>query len=225
MQAIFQKITILLSHFIHQQHWRCIVLALKELEDGLRAAGNELLKSPSSTDELLTLLEKVENLLPKGIFGLFTVAFEKLSYESGRTYERAAQILQTVASVRSCLMMVDIECDALIGEMFQLFFKTIRSNHPPSVFTHMETIMTLVIQESDEISFQLLSPLLVSVTMNNKVAKEVVLSDEEISNFEPEDITPERKIANENLSNDENSQGALKICQQELKNTDITEIR
>ncbi|CAI9766163.1 unnamed protein product [Fraxinus pennsylvanica] len=315
----------------------------KELEDGLRAAGNKLLKSPSSTDELLTLLEKAENLLPnvcqqpptstgrallplmtalvadelsqhpdanvqvavascineltrisapefpysddhmEGIFGLFMVAFEKLSCDSGRTYERALQILQTVASVRSCLMMVDIECDALIGEMFQLFFKTIRSNHPPSVFTHMETIMTLVIQESDEISFQLLSPLLVSVTMKNKnvspiswelgekvfrncsgklkhylkkavesmnldiddyaeivtsicrdtsrssrrntVAKEVVLFDEEISNSEPEDITPERKTANGNLSDDENSQGTLKSCQQELKNTDITEIQ
>lgn len=59
----------------------------------------------------------------------------------------------------------------------------------------------------------------------NQVAKEVVLSDEEISNFEPEDITLERKTANGNLSNDENSQGALKSCQQELKNTDITEIQ
>ncbi|CAI9780025.1 unnamed protein product [Fraxinus pennsylvanica] len=313
----------------------------KELEDGLMETGNKLLKPTSSIDELLTLLEKAENLLlkvrqqppkstaeallplmtalvtdelsqhtdanvqvsvafcineltrisapdspynddrMKGIFGLFMVAFEKLSCESGRNYERALQILETMANVRSCLMMVDMECDALIGEMFQLFFMTIRSNHPPSVFTHMETIMTLVIQESDEISFQLLSPLLASVTMKNKntspfswelgekvfrncttklkrylrkavesmnlniddyaeivtsvcldtssrknkVAKEVVLSDEEISNCEPEDSTPETKIDNGNLSDDESSLGTLRSCQQEHKNSDLTEIQ
>ncbi|KAL2533993.1 Tudor/PWWP/MBT superfamily protein [Abeliophyllum distichum] len=318
----------------------------KELEDELMDAGNKLLNPPSSIDELLTMLEKAENLLSKvrqqppkstaeallplmtalvadefsqhadanvqvsvascineltritapefpysddhmkGIFGLFMVAFEKLSCESGRNYKIALQILETVASVRSCLMMIDIECDALIGEMFQLFFKTIRSNHPPSVFTYMETIMTLVIQESDKIPFELLSPLLASVTMNNKsispvswelgekvfrncaaklkrylrkavesmnldidecaeivssicrdtssrkntVGKEVaptaVLSDDEISKSnelsksEPEDSTPETKTANGKLSGDENSQGTLKSCQRELKNTD-----
>ncbi|CAA3009848.1 muscle M-line assembly unc-89-like [Olea europaea subsp. europaea] len=313
----------------------------KELEDGLVEAGNKLLKLPSFIDELLILLEKAENLLPKvrqqppkstakallplmtalvtdelsqhtdvnvkvsvafcineltrisapdspysddhmkGIFGLFMVAFEKLSCESGRNYERALQILETMANIRSCLMMVDIECDALIGEMFQLFLKTIRSNHPPSVFSHMETIMTLVIQESDEISFQLLSPLLASATMNNKnvspiswelgeqvfrncatklklylrkavetinldideyaeivtsicrdtssrtnkVAKETVMSDEEISNSDPEDSTPETKIVNGNLSDGESSQGTLRSCQQDHKNADLTEIQ
>lgn len=43
-----------------------------------------------------------------------------------------------------------------------------RSNHPSDVFKHMETIMTLVIEESDEI-FELLRPLLASVKMKNKV--------------------------------------------------------
>jgi hypothetical protein len=35
-------------------------------------------------------------------------------------------ILDSVAKVRLGVVMLDLECDALILEMFQIFFKTIR---------------------------------------------------------------------------------------------------
>lgn len=35
-------------------------------------------------------------------------------------------MLETVAKVRSCLVMLDLECDALVVEMFENFFKSIR---------------------------------------------------------------------------------------------------
>ena len=44
-----------------------------------------------------------------------------------------------------------------------------RSNHPHAVFSAMETIMTLVIDESEDISSDLLSPLLASVRKENQV--------------------------------------------------------
>ena len=69
--------------------------------------------------------------------------------------------LDIVAKVWSCLVMLDLECDALIVEMFQIFFKIIRSIYSLAVFSAMETIMSL--EKYKEISLILLSPLLASV--------------------------------------------------------------
>ena len=59
--------------------------------------------------------------------------------------------------------MLDLECDALVVEMFQSFLKIIRSNHPPAVLSAIDTIMNLVIDESEDISLGLLSSLFASV--------------------------------------------------------------
>ncbi|KAJ4718625.1 Sister chromatid cohesion protein PDS5 B-B like [Melia azedarach] len=199
-----------------------------ELEEQLKEAGNMLLSPPSSVEEVINLLDKVEHLLAnveqapsksmqdalllpmkaliadellrhpdanvrlsvasciseitritapeapyndelmKEVFQLTVVAFEKLSLVSGRCYTKAVSILDTVAKVRSCLLMLDLECDTLIIEMFQHFLKVIRSNHPHVVFSSMETIMTLVVDESEDVSSDLLSILLASVRKDNQ---------------------------------------------------------
>ena len=57
--------------------------------------------------------------------------------------------------------MLELECDALIVEMFQIFFKIIRSIYSLVVFLEILTIMSLDIYK--EISLILLGPLLASV--------------------------------------------------------------
>ncbi|XP_073139335.1 sister chromatid cohesion protein PDS5 homolog E-like isoform X2 [Henckelia pumila] len=104
----------------------------------------------------------------KEVFQLFIVAFKQLPCESGPNYSRATQILETIAKVRSCLILLDIDCDALVVEMFQLFFSTIRCGRPSNILKHVEMILTLMIEESDEISFELLGPLLTSVRKDNE---------------------------------------------------------
>ncbi|KAJ9178936.1 hypothetical protein P3X46_010780 [Hevea brasiliensis] len=104
----------------------------------------------------------------KEIFQLTIAAFEKLSHVSSRFYTKAVSILDTVAKVRSCLVMLDLELDELIIKMFQHFLKIIRFNHPHAVFVAMETIMTLIIDESEDISVGLLTPLLASIRKENQ---------------------------------------------------------
>ena len=65
------------------------------------------------------------------------------------------------------MVMLELECDALVVEMFQSFLKIIRSNYPPVVLSAMETIMNLVIDESEDISLDLLSSLFASVRKEN----------------------------------------------------------
>ena len=74
---------------------------------------------------------------------------------------KEVSILDTVVKVRSCLVVLDLECDPLIVEMFQIFFKIIRSIYSLVVFSAILTIMSLDIYK--EISSILLSPLLASV--------------------------------------------------------------
>ncbi|KAG2700297.1 hypothetical protein I3760_07G224800 [Carya illinoinensis] len=104
----------------------------------------------------------------KEIFQLIVSSFENLSDNSSRSYTKRTSILETVAKVRSCVVMLDLECDALILEMFQNFLKAIREHHPDNVFSSMETIMTLVLEESEDIALELLTPILDSVKKDNE---------------------------------------------------------
>lgn len=104
----------------------------------------------------------------KEVFQLIVSSFQNLSDKSSRSYVKRASILETVAKVRSCVVMLDLECDNLILEMFEHFLKEIREYHPENVFASMETIMTLVIEESEDISPELLSPVLASVKKDNE---------------------------------------------------------
>ncbi|KAK9699893.1 hypothetical protein RND81_08G202200 [Saponaria officinalis] len=96
----------------------------------------------------------------KEVFQLIVSSFEKLDDTLSRSYTKRITILETVAKVRSCVVMLDLQCDDLIVEMFQHFFKTIRDDHYEGIFSSMETIMTLVVEESEDISVDLLSPIL-----------------------------------------------------------------
>uniref|UniRef100_A0A2N9JBL4 Uncharacterized protein n=1 Tax=Fagus sylvatica TaxID=28930 RepID=A0A2N9JBL4_FAGSY len=109
----------------------------------------------------------------KEVFQLTIAEFENLSHVSSNCYTKVVSILDIVAKVKSCLMMLDLECDALVVEMFQTFSKIISANHPHDVFSSMETIMTMVIDESDNISLDLLSPLLASVRKENETVSPI----------------------------------------------------
>ncbi|KAJ1429183.1 Armadillo-type fold [Sesbania bispinosa] len=152
----------------------------------------------------------------KEIFKLTVAAFEKLSHVSGRGYEKALHILDNVSKVRLFLVMQDLECDDLIIEMFQHFLRTIRSNHPSNAIRSMESIMTLVLLESEEISPDLLRPLLDSVRKENQTISPIswTLGEKVISNCAIK-LKPYLKIAVESSGRalHEYAQIVISICQ------------
>ncbi|XP_013710865.2 sister chromatid cohesion protein PDS5 homolog E isoform X1 [Brassica napus] len=99
----------------------------------------------------------------KDIFEVTVEAFGKLADASSRSYKKAEAVLDTVAKVRSSLVMLDLECDDVILEMFRQFLKVISPDHPQPVLHSMETIMITVIDESEEVSMDLLEILLAAV--------------------------------------------------------------
>ncbi|XP_063935978.1 sister chromatid cohesion protein PDS5 homolog C isoform X2 [Daucus carota subsp. sativus] len=104
----------------------------------------------------------------KEVFQLIVSSFVDLSDMSSRSYNKRASILETVAKVRSCVVMLDLECEELITEMFQHFLSSIRDEHPEKILTSMETIMTLVLEESEDVSLELLTPILESLKRNDE---------------------------------------------------------
>ncbi|KAJ4884771.1 Tudor/PWWP/MBT superfamily protein [Raphanus sativus] len=202
------------------------VVGLTDLATSLIDAGNRLLKPPSSTDQLLALLDETESLLRdvgqdqplsmqhaltpsknalvqrellahpdsdvrvslascltqivrvaapqapygddqmKEIFRLTVEAFEKLADDasfSSRSYGKAEFVLDAMSRLNSCLVMLDLECHDLVLQMFRIFLRIIRSDHPSVVPSSMEMIMITVIDETDEVSTDLLDTLLTSV--------------------------------------------------------------
>ncbi|XP_065009257.1 sister chromatid cohesion protein PDS5 homolog C-like isoform X3 [Musa acuminata AAA Group] len=122
--------------------------------------------------------------LMKEIFQSIVQAFENLDDMSSRSYSKRVSVLETVAKVRLCVVMLDLECDTLILEMFRHFLKVIRPYHSEKIFSSMETIMTLVLEESEDISSELILCLLDSVKTDNQNILPVVrrLGEKVISN-------------------------------------------
>ncbi|KAI3679965.1 hypothetical protein L2E82_50701 [Cichorium intybus] len=104
----------------------------------------------------------------KDVFQLIVSTFEDLSDKSSWSYVRRASILETVSKVRSCVIMLDLECEDLIVEMFEHFFKSIRDHHNDIIFSSMVDIMYLIFEESEDISVNMLKPLLSSIKYDSE---------------------------------------------------------
>ncbi|RZB64213.1 Sister chromatid cohesion protein PDS5-like B isoform B [Glycine soja] len=96
----------------------------------------------------------------KDIFQLIVGTFSGLSDTSGISFDQRVAILETLAKYRSCVVMLDLECDDLVNEMFGTFFVVVRDDLPKSVLSSMQTIMAVLLEESEDVHQDLLSILL-----------------------------------------------------------------
>ncbi|KAI3990683.1 hypothetical protein MKX01_022983 [Papaver californicum] len=153
----------------------------------------------------------------KDIFELIVATFERLFDTSDRSYSKRVSILHTVAKVQSCVVMLDLECDSLILEMFKHFLNTIRDFHPESVFTSMKKIMSLVLEESEDISHEIISLLL---SILKKDSQDVLpttrkLAEKVLENCKTK-LKPylKQRVANTSLSLSDYSDIVSCICQE-----------
>ncbi|MFQ6636758.1 hypothetical protein Gotur_013433, partial [Gossypium turneri] len=91
------------------------------------------------------------------IFNLIVGTFNGLSDTDGLSFRRIVVILETLAKYRSCVVMLDLECDDLVNEM---------DDHPESVLSAMKTIMIVVLEESEDVRDDLLLVILSALGRN-----------------------------------------------------------
>ncbi|KAL9237009.1 hypothetical protein vseg_011602 [Gypsophila vaccaria] len=108
----------------------------------------------------------------KDVFGLIVDTFSGLNEISGSAFGKRVIILETLARYRSCVVMLDLECDDLVNELFRTFFVVARDDHPENVLTAMEAIMFVLLDESEDISEDLLLILLSTLGHNKKDVSE-----------------------------------------------------
>ncbi|KAG2261739.1 hypothetical protein Bca52824_068818 [Brassica carinata] len=96
----------------------------------------------------------------RDIFQLIVSAFSGLDDVGGPSFGRRVVILETVAKYRSCVVMLDLECDDLVKEVFTTFLDVARDDHPEVVLSSMQSIMICLLEESEDIQEQLLLILL-----------------------------------------------------------------
>ncbi|KAK9271081.1 hypothetical protein L1049_026670 [Liquidambar formosana] len=81
------------------------------------------------------------------IFKLIISMFVELADTTSPYFSRRVKILETVAELKCCLLMLDIDCDDLVLEMFNTFFSVVRENHQQSLVDAILSIMTLILKE------------------------------------------------------------------------------
>ncbi|GJT77521.1 sister chromatid cohesion protein PDS5-like protein isoform X1 [Tanacetum coccineum] len=137
-----------------------------ELEHQLIEVGNKLSNPPPLTDDLLLLLDHSCQSSPFKFDCVPPVRF--LADQSNRSYNKRLSVLENVCKTKAFVIMLDIECDVVIVRMFEHFLRSIRDYHRGDIFLYMETIMVLILKESEEVSVELLKPLLASVKKHSE---------------------------------------------------------
>ncbi|CAG7894949.1 unnamed protein product [Brassica rapa] len=102
----------------------------------------------------------------RDIFQLIVSAFSGLDDVGGPSFGRRVVILETVAKYRSCIVMLDLECDELVKEVFTTFLDVARDDHPEVVVSSMQNIMIVLLEESEDVQEQLLLILLSKLGRN-----------------------------------------------------------
>jgi len=75
----------------------------------------------------LDLIHSIFILLPlQDIFRLIVGTFSGLNAINGPSFGRRVVILETLARYRSCVVMLDLECDDLVNELFRTFLNVVR---------------------------------------------------------------------------------------------------
>jgi sister chromatid cohesion protein PDS5 len=64
--------------------------------------------------------------LLQDIFNLIVSTFHGLSDINSQSFGRRVAILETVARYRACVVMLDLECNNHIMDMFQTFLEVVR---------------------------------------------------------------------------------------------------
>ncbi|KAK9066049.1 hypothetical protein SSX86_015451 [Deinandra increscens subsp. villosa] len=122
----------------------------------------------------------------KDFFEMVVITFEKLSSASGGCYKKMAKVLKLFSNYRLPVLMWDLDLDAhgLIVRLFMQFLTAADSNSSQTVFK-MEEIMTMIIDESEELKLELVSLLVKFLKNNDRIASPVSwqLGEKVLMNF------------------------------------------
>ncbi|KAJ9167086.1 hypothetical protein P3X46_021763 [Hevea brasiliensis] len=88
-----------------------------------------------------------EDKFLRDVFKLILSMFAELGDTTSPYFSRRVKILETVARCKCSVIMLDIDCNDLVIEMFNIFFSVVRENHQRSLINDIMSIMTHILNE------------------------------------------------------------------------------
>ncbi|XP_010322915.1 sister chromatid cohesion protein PDS5 homolog B isoform X2 [Solanum lycopersicum] len=113
----------------------------------------------------------------RDIFGLLINIFSELEDTMNPYFSMRVQLLETVAKLRFCLLMLDIGCEELVKKMFKNFFAFLREHHPPSMVSAAVSIMTQILEEKMQDKEKTSSELLIFEKEESEPLLDVILQN------------------------------------------------
>ncbi|KAJ7965575.1 sister chromatid cohesion protein PDS5-like A isoform X1 [Quillaja saponaria] len=101
-------------------------------------------------------------------FKLIISMFAELANTTNAFFLRRVKILETIARCKCCVIMLDIDCNDLVLEMFSTFFSVVRLDHHKSLIDDVSSIMLHILNE--EASWQLVEVILRNLLKGEKGA-------------------------------------------------------
>ena len=93
------------------------------------------------------------------IMRLIVETFQDLDNSARSAFGKKLEILWSMSTIKTYVIMFDLECDDLILQMFQCFF-SIRRHHPDTVIAHMQSILSSCMRDHETIGRELQTRLL-----------------------------------------------------------------
>ncbi|KAF3796619.1 Sister chromatid cohesion PDS5-like protein A [Nymphaea thermarum] len=104
----------------------------------------------------------------KEAFSLIVGTLTSLSEINSPSFGRSIAILETLGKYRSCVVLLDLECNDLVREIFTIFLSVASNDHPEAVLMSMQTIMVLLIDESEDVPEEPVLALLAALGQQKK---------------------------------------------------------
>ncbi|EXB44382.1 hypothetical protein L484_020194 [Morus notabilis] len=83
----------------------------------------------------------------RDIFKLILSMFAELADTTSPFFSRRVKILEIVSRCKCCVIMLDIDCNDLVTEMFDIFFSVVREHHQRSLVNDILSIVTHILNE------------------------------------------------------------------------------
>ncbi|XP_012567744.1 sister chromatid cohesion protein PDS5 homolog B isoform X3 [Cicer arietinum] len=106
----------------------------------------------------------------RDVFKLIIGLFADLADTSSPLFSKRVKVLDTMAQLRCCVLMLEVDCIDLVLEMFNVFFSVVRDDHHDSMINAMASMIITILNESEETSQKLLEVILRNLIKRKKDA-------------------------------------------------------
>ncbi|KAJ8438242.1 hypothetical protein Cgig2_003631 [Carnegiea gigantea] len=92
-----------------------------------------------------------EDELMKKAFQVIVSSFEALPDSDGKSYHKRRRILESISRVKSYVVLLDLECDALVWDIFHHLLASPKDDHYSITLAYVESILVGILTEADDL--------------------------------------------------------------------------